>query len=64
MDNWHEEFGGRLESSRELLERAKGARSPREAECLLHLAIVELMFAVELFNDNFRFKVTHHGQTN
>lgn len=62
MQVWYEEVRLLTEQAKEALESAIGAPSSFEAQCLQHHAIVCLMQAVEIHNDNFRFKVTENGK--
>lgn len=59
-EQWQDDVRLLVKEAREYLQRALSA-PPRRAGELQHSAIVALMTAVEIHNDNFRFKVTHNG---
>lgn len=60
--NWHEEVHLLLEGAKDALERSSRTTSRNSAEYHQRTAIMLLMEAVELHNDNFRFKVTSNGK--
>lgn len=61
-ENWRDEVSKLVELARKALERSMRTTSRQIAERRQREAIYLLMEAVEVHNDNFRFKCTPDGQ--